>query len=176
MDRDTNLAAAVRAGDTQALETLIGLYRPRAEKYARAILRSPQAAEDAVQEAFARIWAARAGLDPDRPIENYLFTVVRRVCVDEMRRASRSPLPQGELPEIPVPSAEAEFIARSDHLERIHLLASLNEQDRRLLLGSALEGLTSKQLAAETGMTAVQVRVRLHRIRRRLRKGSLTDA
>ena len=75
-----------------------------------------------------------------------------------------------------MPSAEAEFITRSDHLERIHLLASLNEQDRRLLLGSALDGLTSKQLAAETGMTAVQVRVRLHRIRRRLRKGSLTDA
>ena len=176
MDGDGRLFEGLKAGDTDALEALIGLWRPRAEGYARKILREPTAAEDAVQEAFSRIWAARAGLDPGRPFENYLFTVVKRVCVDEMRRAGRFPALPGDLPEIPVDSAEAEFIARSEALEKIHRLAALDEKDKRLLLASALEGRSAKELAEETGMTAVQVRVRLHRIRRRLGKGMKSDA
>ena len=40
----------------------------------------------------------------------------------------------------------------------------------------ALEGKPTKQIAGETGMTDVQVRVRLHRIRRKLKKGMNDDA
>ena len=49
--------------------------------------------------------------------------------------------------------------------------AELDEKDRRLLLGFSLEGKSTRELAEETGMTDGQVRVRLHRIRKRLRKG-----
>ena len=82
----------------------------------------------------------------------------------------------GELPEFPVESAEAEFIRNWERLNRIHLLAALDETDRKLLLAFSLEGKPTKQIAREMNMSDGQVRVRLHRIRRKLKKGMNSDA
>ena len=73
-------------------------------------------------------------------------------------------------------SAEAEFIRNQERLERIHLLAGLDETDRKLLLAFSLEGKPTRQIADEMDLTDGQVRVRLHRIRRRLKKGMSHDA
>ena len=73
-------------------------------------------------------------------------------------------------------SAEAEFISRWERLNRIRLLALLDETDRKLLLAFSLEGKPTKQIARELRLTDGQVRVRLHRIRRKLRKGMNVDA
>ena len=62
---DRELVALLKAGNADALEQLITRWRPGAEAYARGILRDPQAAEDAVQEAFSRVWAVRSGLNAD---------------------------------------------------------------------------------------------------------------
>ena len=171
MTEDRDLVALLRTGSTDALEQLITRWRAGAEAYARSILRDPQAAEDAVQEAFSRIYAARANLNGDCSFSAYLYTVVRRICVDETRKRKRFPDLPGEFPESPVCSAEAEYIERTERLKRIHLLASLEEADRRILLAFSLEGKPTKQIAVETGLSDVQVRVRLHRIRKRLKKG-----
>ena len=75
------------------------------------------------------------------------------------------------LPDRPVNSAEAEYFSRLDRMNRIHLLAELDETDRRMLLAFALDGKPTREIALEMNMSDGQVRVRLHRIRRRLRKG-----
>ena len=176
VDGDRELAARLKTGDTGALEQLIARWRSGAEAYARGILHDSQAAEDAVQEAFARIYAARAGLDGECSFSAYLYTVVKRICIDMLRKQKRFPELPGDLPDPPVKSAEAEYISRLDRLERIHRLAELDGTDRKILLAFALEGKPTRQIAGETGMTDGQVRVRLHRIRRRLRKGTGNDA
>ncbi len=173
---DRDLTASLKAGNAGALEKLIERWRVRAETYANGILRDPHAAQDAVQEAFARIWALRTGLDERLGFSPYLFTVVRRICVDELRRRKRRPDLPGDLPDLPAGSAEADFIRRWERLRRMELLAALDEADRKLLLAFALEGKPTKQIAGETGMSDVQVRVRLHRIRRKLKKGMNDDA
>ena len=71
MAEDRDLVAMLKAGDTDALEQLIMRWRLKAEAYAQGFLHDPQAAEDAVQEAFSRIWAVRSGLDAER----YLVSV-----------------------------------------------------------------------------------------------------
>ena len=176
MEEDRELAARLKAGDTEALALLIAHRRPGAEAYARGILHDPQAAEDAVQEAFSRIYADRADLDEACSFSAFLYTVVKRICLDEMRKRKRYPDLPGDLPEPPVESAEAEYLRRLDRLRRIHLLAALDETDRKLLLAFSLDGKPTKRIAEEMRMTDVQVRVRLHRIRKRLRKGMKDDA
>ena len=96
----------------------------------------------------------------------------------ELRRARHGPTLWGKetLPELPADSAEAEYITRWDRLNRIHMLAELDETDRRLLMAFSLEGKTTKEIAGEMNMTDGQVRVRLHRIRRKIRKGMKDDA
>ena len=176
MAEDRDLVAMLKAGDTDALEQLIMRWRLKAEAYAQGFLHDPQAAEDAVQEAFSRIWAVRSGLDAERSFSAYLYTIVKRICIDMLRKDHHFPSLPGELPETLVDSAEAEFIARWERLNRIHLLAGLNETDRKLLLAFSLEGKPTREIAGELNLTDGQIRVRLHRIRKKLKKGMSTDA
>ena len=176
MAEDRDLVALLKVGNAEALEQLIRRWRSGAEAYANSILHDPQAAEDAVLEAFSRIYAVRADLDEGRSFSAYLYTIVKRICIDTLRKQRRFPELPGELPDPPVESAEAEYIIRWERLNRIHLLASLDETDRNLLFAFSLEGKPTKQIAAETGMSDSQVRIRLHRIRKRLKKGLNPDA
>ena len=173
---DRDLVVLLKNGNTDALEQLIMRWRSGAEAYARSILHDPQAAEDVTQEAFSRIYAARSGLNEAYSFPAYLYTIVRRICIDELRKRKRSPVLPGELPDPPVESAEAEYIRRMEQLNRIHLLAELDETDRKLLLAFSLEGRPTKEIAEEMKMSDGQVRVRLHRIRRKLKKGMSHDA
>ncbi len=176
MTEDRDLVALLRTGSTDVLEQLITRWRAGAEAYARSILRDPQAAEDAVQEAFSRIYALRVDLDEQCSFSAYLYTIVKRICIDTLRKQKRFPELPGKLPDPPVDSAETEYLNSWERLERIHLLASLDEQDRTLLLAFSMEGKTTREIADEMKMTDGQVRIRLHRIRRRLRKGRSNDA
>ena len=176
MSEDRDLVVLLKVGNADALEQLIMRWRSGAEAYANSILHDSQSAEDAVQEAFSRIYAARACLDEDRSFSAYLYTIVKRICIDNLRKQKRFPDLPGDLPDPPVDSAEAEFIKGLDRLERIHLLAALDETDRKLLLAFSLEGKPSKQIAREMNLSDGQVRIRLHRIRRKLKKGMNDDA
>jgi RNA polymerase sigma factor (sigma-70 family) len=71
----------------------------------------------------------------------------------------------------PADSAEAEYLTRWEQNSRLMRLADLDPQERLLLLGQTVGGKSTRELAQELGLTPGQVRVRLHRIRRRLRKG-----
>ena len=74
-----------------------------------------------MQEAFSRIYAARASLDEDRSFPAYLYTIVKRICIDELRKQRRFPELPGDLPDPPVDSAEAEYIRGLERLNRVHL-------------------------------------------------------
>ena len=101
MAEERELTKRLATGDVEALEQLIKRWREPAEHYAFSILHDSFAAEDAVQEAFARVWAARSAYDTRFAFSTYLYTVVRRVCIDRIRREKHMPVPLGELPEIP---------------------------------------------------------------------------
>ena len=176
MTGEQELVRLLKAGSADAFEQVITRWRSKAESYACSLLHDSQAAEDAVQEAFSRLYAVRTDIDENRSFSAYLYTIVKRICIDELRRKKRYPALPGDLPDPPVPSAEAEYINRWERLNRIHLLAELDETDRELLTAFSLEGKPTKQIAREMNLTDGQVRVRLHRIRGRLRKGMIDDA
>ena len=129
-----------------------------------------------MQEAFSRIYAVRTTLDEDRSFPALLYMIVKRICIDEIRKKKRFPELPGNLPDPPVASAETEFIRGLERLKTIQLLATLDETDKKLLLAFSLEGKSTKQIAREMNLSDGQVRVRLHRIRRKLKKGRNDDA
>jgi RNA polymerase sigma factor (sigma-70 family) len=48
-------------------------------------------AEDAVQRALLKAFAARASYAPRWAVSTWLYRVLSNVCIDELRRPSRSP-------------------------------------------------------------------------------------
>ncbi len=59
--------------------------RQRLQALATFILRNEEDAEDALQEAFCRMWV-RKDLCDKAPMEGHLMVAVRNVCIDYLRR------------------------------------------------------------------------------------------
>ena len=167
---DNELMARLKQGDTDALSLLIRRHRPWALARAEDMLHDGALAEDVVQEAFARVYLLRERYRPEFAFATWLGVLVRNLCIDQLRRRRLAPMPVAPLPEAGCEdSAEAVFLRKEARLALLNELAALGDTDRALLTGFALEGESYQALARRTGLTLGQVKIRLHRIRRRLR-------
>lgn len=165
---DHQLMARLALGDEAALTELIHRHRAWAEQLAEGLLKDHAAAEDVVQEAFARVYLLRQRYQPTFAFRTWLGVIVRRLCIDCHRRQSHAPLLPGELPEGLTGSAESECLAQEERLALWDRLRALDDRDRALLLGYALEGQSYRTLAQQLHMSLPAVKVRLHRIRKLL--------
>lgn len=172
---DNELMARLALGHLEALEELIRRHRPWAEAFAEGLLDDHALAEDVVQEAFARIYLLRQSYQPTFTFRTYLTVMLRRLCIDQHRRRQHAPSPMAELPEEISASAEHEFLAREQRMQLWQRLSELDERDRLLLEGYALDGMSYRELAQRAGMSLPAVKVRLHRIRKLLRTDEKED-
>jgi len=86
------LVARAKRGDHDAFADLVDPALARLDAAARLILRDPELARDAVQEALIRAWRDLAGLrDPDR-FDAWLRRLTVNACLDLARRRRRRPI------------------------------------------------------------------------------------
>src|SRR5436309_2918717 len=77
--------ARIRAGDEAAFEAMFRAYYDQLCRYVAAYLGSRDAAEDAVQGVFARLWEDRAHWAVGE-VRHYLYAAVRRRAISQIRR------------------------------------------------------------------------------------------
>jgi hypothetical protein len=83
---DDALIVAVAAGDPAALDQAFERFRRDAFAAAFALLRDPHAAEDAVHDAFLRVWTCANSFQPERGgAKAWLLTIVRNKAIDRLR-------------------------------------------------------------------------------------------
>ena len=137
-------------------------------RVARALLGDAAEAEDVTQETFVRYWQHSARVE--RPRE-WLVKVARNLCLDRLRKAGRylSSAPD-ELPEQRDdrdPEWHYEQRELAQELERA--IATLSEPQRSLVVLFDVQGMSTDECARIVGINVNQVKVYLHRARRRLR-------
>lgn len=77
---------AIGAGDRAAFRALFDAYGRIAMGIAMRILRDREAAEDAVQEAFLRLWRLASHFDPEKGVAKaWLSVIVRNTALDQVR-------------------------------------------------------------------------------------------
>lgn len=139
---------------------------------AEGIVRDPQLAEDAVQEAFAAYWAHPASFDPARgELRPWLLTIVRRRAIDAVRRAER----QRALTQAVSYAEPAEELGVDDLLTRQELLElsqavqSLPETQRTVIhllyWGDLSQSEVARKVAAPLGTIKARTRGGLQRLR-----------
>jgi len=145
----------------------------RTDLLAYIMRRSPSAedAADVLAETYLIAWQKLDAIPTGERARLWLFGVARNLLMKgASRRRSRHALVErlaGEL-RLAHPRPAPVEDAQSSALRAA--LAALPERDREILMLTAWEGLTPKQVAAVVGTPVNIVRVRLHRARSRLKR------
>jgi RNA polymerase sigma-70 factor (ECF subfamily) len=168
---DPILIRRAKDGDRRALDALCRRHRPRVERLARHVLRDPEDAQDATQEALVRLVAKLGQFRAESSFTTWLHRLTFNVCVDvaARRRAQRAE-PLGEDERIapgPSPSRAAELSELRAAL-RAELEALPGDQARVVVLKDAF-GLSFEQVAAASGMPIGTAKCYAHRGRAALR-------
>ena len=79
---------AARGGDETAFNNLVVYYKSAAERVAQHILKTEDAAADAVQEAFIKVYKAMRRFQ-DGNFRSWLLRIVTNTCYDHLRREKR---------------------------------------------------------------------------------------
>jgi RNA polymerase sigma-70 factor (ECF subfamily) len=83
-DIDLNLLSLVKQNDHRAFEMIFDRYWYRMYRYAFAVIRSREDAEEIVQDLFASLWLKREEL-AILNLSHYLFVAVKRRIIDRAR-------------------------------------------------------------------------------------------
>ena len=134
-------------------------------RHARRFLRSPDDAEEAVQEALLRAWRKRGQCRDAHDPLGWMLGITRNEAIRvAMRRRETVSLDA-------VPEAVAESVS-DEILLGVHVRGELDRlapEDRMLLELRYAEDLTQSAVADRAGVPEGTVKVRLHRLRRHLR-------
>ena len=168
------LVEQARRGDHDAFAALAGAAIARLDAAARLILRDPELARDAVQEAFIRAWRDLPGLrDPDR-FDAWLHRLTVHACIDAARRRRRRPVEVELTPLIVagVPDTSAQLADR-DLLDRA--LRALEPEWRAIVVFHYYLGMPLPDVADALGIPLGTAKSRLHRSLSVLRAVMVTD-
>lgn len=141
---------------------------PRLRRYARALTRNGQAADDLVQDCLERAWSKGHQWEAGTDLCAWLFTVMHNLYVNGLRRRQpqTDPIGHAEFADPRTQSQEASMQVRD--LEQA--LGRLPPEQREVLLLVCLEEMSYEQVASVTGVPIGTVMSRLHRARERMRR------
>ncbi len=164
------LARSQREPDLFAV--LVRRYEAALLRRARTILKSPEDAEEAVQDAFTKmyLYADKYHTQEGASFSSWAYTILNRVAytryrVKSIERGKRAEL----LPEHyeSLPDAKAEFLEDlSVRNEVIAALARLPEAAAKILRLQFIEGKSQEEIAASERLSVPAVKTRVHRAKK----------
>ncbi len=151
---------------------LVRRYEPALLRRARTILKSPEDAEEAVQDAFTKayLYADKYRPQEGASFSSWMYTILNRVAYTKYRAKSIERGRRAELlPEHyeSLPDSRAEFLEDlSIRNEVIAGLARLPETAARILRLQFIEGKSQEEIAASEDLSIPAVKTRIHRAKK----------
>lgn len=171
-DSEAALIAGCRAGERDALETLIKKYQPAVLRVCVSLLGASEV-EDLVQDVFIKVLKKIRDFEGRSALFTWIYEIAVNRCRDELRRRKRhrwfslNDMPQETLAQIPL-----DEISASERLETQELrgqlrraLDTLEPKYRELVVLRDLEGLSYEEVAQISGIEMKLVKSRLYQAR-----------
>ena len=155
------LVERARRGDHDAFTELARGAVTRLDRAARLILRDPELARDAVQEALIRAWRdLRVLRDPER-FDAWLHRLTVNSCLDIARHRRRRPM-EVEITPLDAPSASDVSSHLADRELVDQALRGLDPGQRAVVALHYLLGMPLPQVATSLGIPVGTAKSRLH--------------
>jgi RNA polymerase sigma-70 factor, ECF subfamily len=143
---------------------------PRLRRYARALTRSADRADDLVQDTMVRALNKGHLWQPGTDIRAWLFTIMHNQFVNTVRRLAREAAVVDIEHVSPTLVATTDPTARRQLIELDRALARLPVEQREVILLVGLEGMAYENAAEILGVPIGTIRSRLSRGREALRE------
>jgi len=153
---------------SEMITALVAQYSATLYRVAYSVMRNAAEAEDAVQEAFLRVLKHREKLEEIHDLRVWLIRITWNVVLDRKRRSKTRPenddiadfvrvLPSGDR------GADDSLISSQEHARILMLIDRLPHKEREALLLSAVQELSTVQIATVLGTTESSIRSRIFR-------------
>lgn len=158
-------------GDRQAFGRLIDDYGGLVYTLLQRMVQDRDTAEDLAQDTFVKAWTRLHSLRKQASFPSWICSTARRTALDHLRRLrfrKEVSMPEETFVEIPKenePELSTEGIALLEHA-----VSKLSERDRQLITLAYWNELSFTDVGRIMGIPEPNVRVYLHRARKRLRE------
>jgi RNA polymerase sigma-70 factor, ECF subfamily len=182
-DPDFALVLQLQEGNGDAFAALVGKYKRPLVNFAARALGDPMEAQDVAQNAFIRVFKESRRFRFACKFSTWLYTIVRNLCRNELRRRSRHRADSLAREEVERPQfarwqSDAaklgnvpEAVFRRELHEKIEQgLAALPERERAALLLVQDERLSYQEVAAILKTSQAATRMLIHRGRQTMKR------
>jgi len=183
LDPDVALMLAVKEGDDDAFEELVGRHGPRLVGFFRRHMGDRDLAEDLAQETFLKVYRARKTYRPSARFRTWLLTIATNLMLNTRRYESkrlhvslevRDGSSEGDgRSSLMDPRADGppEASERDEIRRRVRLaVLELPENQRIAVALHRFEGLSYKEVAEVMGTTVKAIKSLLNRAKENLRR------
>ncbi len=181
---DETLMLRFQSGDRAAFAQLVRRHQGPLYNFALRQVRTPQVAEDVVQEAFVRVVQSASDFKHEARFTTWIYTITRNLCIDHLRKKALRKHPsldeakgqEGEGPTLGEqtadPRASVEREATGTELkERIAAAVDkLPDDQREVFLMREVANLPFKEIAEITGVPENTVKSRMRYALERLQE------
>ena len=147
----------------------------RIYRYALSLMHDPAEADDVAQETFLRAYQRLDSLRDPAALTTWLYRIATHVGLDRIRQRTRRAPMEAEVDPADADEADPaapslqQIVEQSEMGECVQrYLESLSDSYRAVILLHDLHGLSGPEIAATLGLSLANVKIRLHRARRKL--------
>jgi RNA polymerase sigma-70 factor, ECF subfamily len=163
------LWVSAQAGDNAAYEKALGLIAGRLRGYfARRLQALPSEVEDLVQETLMAVHLKRATYDAEFAVTSWVLAIGKYKLVDFWRRHERMDSLHDDIDLTDAAQLMVHDPDAGTQKDLEHLLRMLPDSQRIAIELTKLQGLTTAEAAAKTGMSISAIKVQVHRGIKRL--------
>jgi len=174
-ESDHQLLERARAGNGEALETLLERHQAQVYRFSMKMCRDPEVAKDVLQDTLFAMARGVRDFRGASSISTWLYTIARSFCIKQRRRSKFAPATErsleveaeaeGKQPADPARGPDEVLAGKQVERALEQAISALEPQYREVLLLRDVEGLTAPEVAEVLGVSVQAVKSRLHRAR-----------
>jgi RNA polymerase sigma factor (sigma-70 family) len=154
----------ILSGEQEAFRHIVRAHQDRVWNIALSVVKSPDLAQDVVQNAFVNAFLKLSSFSGAVPFEAWLYRIVVNAALQELRK--HPPVSDDSTEELP-----AELEPVHDESERIRIVLTKMKPNEALALQlHYLDGFSVQEITLITGWTESNAKVILHRARESMRQ------